>query len=107
MTGRAIRGAAISRGMIRRPTLVRDRLFGRRISDPVDVPVAPATQAVRGRLAAVSVRASIGAGAWVGVAIGLVIGAALGAIVVWFAGAILDWQRDLAFTFGVARQLLP
>jgi hypothetical protein len=87
--------------------MLRDRLLGRRIGDPVDLPVSADTQAVRGRLAAVSVRASIVAGAWVGIAIGAVIGAGLGALVVWFSGAILDWQRDLAFTFGVARQLLP
>ena len=62
---------------------------------------------VRGRLAAVSVRASFGAGAWVGGALGLVIGAILGAILAWFAGTLLDWQRDLAFTLGVARALLP
>lgn len=62
---------------------------------------------VRGRLAAVSVRASFGAGAWVGGALGLVIGAVLGAILAWFAGTLLEWQRDLAFTLGVARALLP
>lgn len=83
------------------------RLRGRRLGDPLDRPVDPGTRAVRGRLAAVSIRASLAAGAWVGFALGLVVGAALGAIVVWFAGAILDWQRDLAFTFGVARRLLP
>ena len=47
------------------------------------------------------------AGAWVGAVIGLALGAVLGGILVWFAGAVLDWQRDLAFTFGVARRLLP
>jgi hypothetical protein len=55
----------------------------------------------------VSVRASSGAGAWVGFALGLVAGMLLGGVFVWFAGAVLDWQRDLAFTFGVARRLLP
>ena len=62
---------------------------------------------VRGRLAAVSVRASFGAGAWVGGTLGLVIGAVLGAILAWFAGTLLEWQRDLAFTLGIARALLP
>jgi uncharacterized membrane-anchored protein YhcB (DUF1043 family) len=62
---------------------------------------------VRGRLAAVSVRASFAAGAWVGAALGLVIGAVLGALLAWFAGSILEWQRDLGFTLGVARSLLP
>ena len=62
---------------------------------------------VRGRLAAVSVRASFGAGAWVGGTLGLVIGAILGALLCWFAGTLLEWQRDLAFTLGVARSLLP
>jgi tetrahydromethanopterin S-methyltransferase subunit C len=62
---------------------------------------------VRGRLAAVSVRASFGAGMWVGAMIGLVLGAVLGALLAWFSGTVLDWQRDLAFTLGVARTLLP
>ena len=62
---------------------------------------------VRGRLAAVSVRASFVAGAWVGAALGVVIGAVLGALLAWFAGSILEWQRDLGFTLGVARSLLP
>lgn len=62
---------------------------------------------VHGRLAAVSVRASFGAGAWVGATLGLVIGALLGALLTWSAGTVLEWQRDLAFTLGVARALLP
>jgi hypothetical protein len=62
---------------------------------------------VRGRLVAVSVRASFSAGAWVGVTMGLVIGAIGGAILAWGAGTILTWQRELAFTLGVARTLLP
>ena len=47
------------------------------------------------------------AGGWVGFALGLTLGAMIGGVVVWFAGAVLDWQRDLAFTLGVARSLLP
>lgn len=62
---------------------------------------------VRGRLAAVSVRASFGAGMWVGVTVGLVFGAVVGALLAWFSGTVLEWQRDLAFTLGVARTLLP
>lgn len=62
---------------------------------------------VRGRLAAVSVRASFGAGLWVGLVIGLVLGAIVGALLSWAAGTVLQWQRDLAFTLGVARTLLP
>jgi uncharacterized membrane-anchored protein YhcB (DUF1043 family) len=62
---------------------------------------------VHGRLAAVSVRASFGAGVWVGVMIGLALGAIVGALLAWFAGTMLEWQRDLAFTLGVARTLLP
>ncbi len=62
---------------------------------------------VRGRLAAVSVRTSVGAGGWVGFALGLVAGALIGALVAWFAGTVLDWQRDLSFTLGVTRRLLP
>jgi hypothetical protein len=92
--------------MNRRP-LVRRITRGRRLTDPVDLPADPGSLAVRGRLASVSVSASAAAGAWVGFAIGLVLGAILGAAIAWFSGAILDWQRDLAFTFGVARRLLP
>lgn len=62
---------------------------------------------VRGRLAGVSVRASFGAGMWVGITLGLVAGSILGALLAWLAGTILSWQRDLAFTLGVARALLP
>jgi hypothetical protein len=62
---------------------------------------------VRGRLAAVSVRGSFGAGMWVGLALGLVVGALLGAVLAWLAGAVLGWQRDLGFTLGVGRTLLP
>jgi hypothetical protein len=62
---------------------------------------------VRGRLAGVSVRATFLAGMWVGGTLGLVIGSILGALVAWTAGTILGWQRDLAFTLGVARALLP
>lgn len=80
---------------------------GRRLGDAVGATSDPATRAVRGRLSAVSVRASVGAGSWVGLSLGVVAGALLGAAAVWFAGAMLDWQRDLAFTFGVARRLLP
>lgn len=62
---------------------------------------------VRGRLAAVSVPASFIAGLWVGISLGLVIGSIAGALLAWTAGTILGWQRDLAFTLGVARALLP
>ena len=90
-----------------RPFSLRGVLTGRRLGDPVDLAVDPNIRAVRGRLAVVSVRASVGAGAWVGFALGLVLGVLAGGALVWFAGAVLDWQRDLAFTFGVARRLLP
>ncbi len=62
---------------------------------------------VRGRLAGVSVRTSVAAGGWVGFALGLVVGAVTGALIAWFAGTVLDWQRDLSFTLGVTRRLLP
>lgn len=62
---------------------------------------------VRGRLAGISVRATFGAGLWVGFTIGLVAGAVTGAVLSWGAGVVLEWQRELAFTLGVARVLLP
>ena len=62
---------------------------------------------VSGRVVAVSIRAALIAGGWIGFALGLVSGCLLGAIVSWFSGAILSWQRDLTFTVGVTEQLLP
>ena len=72
---------------------------------------------VSGRVVAVSVRAAIIAGGWIGFALGLVagcvlgmglaFGGVLGATLAWFAGAILSWQRDLSLTLGVTEQLLP
>jgi hypothetical protein len=62
---------------------------------------------VHGRLSGISVKASVGAGLWVGAGLGLVVGSLLGASLVWFSGAILDWQRELGFTLGIARTLLP
>src|SRR5439155_23544759 len=62
---------------------------------------------VSGRVVAVSVRAAIIAGGWIGFALGLVAGSVLGATLAWFAGAILGWQRDLSLTLGVTEQLLP
>jgi hypothetical protein len=62
---------------------------------------------VHGRFAAVSVRAAFLAGMWVGLVLGLVIGAILGALLVWLSGTMLDWQRDLGFTLGITRALLP
>lgn len=62
---------------------------------------------VRGRLAAVSVRAAFSAGAWAGFVLGLLAGGVLGALLVWVSGAVLDWQRDLGLTLGIARNLLP
>jgi multisubunit Na+/H+ antiporter MnhB subunit len=62
---------------------------------------------VSGRVVTVSVRAAIIAGGWVGFGLGVVTGSVLGATLAWFAGAILNWQRDLSLTLGVTEQLLP
>jgi hypothetical protein len=62
---------------------------------------------VSGRVLAVSVRAAMIAGGWIGFALGVVTGCVLGAGLAWFAGAILNWQRDLSLTLGVTEQLLP
>jgi hypothetical protein len=62
---------------------------------------------VNGRVVAVSIRAALIAGGWIGFALGLVSGCVLGASLSWFSGAILSWQRDLTFTVGVTEQLLP
>ena len=62
---------------------------------------------VSGRVVAVSVRATMIAGGWIGFGLGVVTGCVLGAALAWFAGAILNWQRDLSLTLGVTEQLLP
>jgi hypothetical protein len=38
---------------------------------------------------------------------GLFVGCVLGALLAWFAGAVLDWHRQLGFTLGVTEELLP
>lgn len=38
---------------------------------------------------------------------GLFAGCLLGALIAWFAGAVLDWHRQLGFTLGVTEELLP
>jgi hypothetical protein len=62
---------------------------------------------VRARLAAVSVDTAMSAGAIVGFALGLALGAISGALLVWFSGAVLEWQRGLSLTLGITRTLLP
>jgi hypothetical protein len=80
----------------------------RQPAQPTAEAAAVATRgAVRGRLAHVSVLASMRAGAWGGLVLGLVLGGPLGAFVAWMAGAIVGWQRDLSLTLGIARNLLP
>ena len=63
--------------------------------------------AIRGRVAAVSLRAAMSFGAAAGFAIGLVLGSLMGALLTWGASAILAWQRQLSFTTGVSERLLP
>lgn len=46
-------------------------------------------------------------GAVSGFVAGLFAGTVLGAVLVWFAGAVLDWHRQLGFTLGVTEDLLP
>lgn len=80
----------------------------RRATSAIGRPVAvPLGRAVEGRLVHVSVTASMRAGAWAGFVLGLLLGAPVGAFVAWLAGAVLSWQRDLGFTLGIARNLLP
>ncbi len=38
---------------------------------------------------------------------GFFLGCVLGALLAWFAGAVLDWHRQLGFTLGVTEDLLP
>ena len=38
---------------------------------------------------------------------GMFAGCLLGALLAWFAGAVLDWHRQLGFTLGVTEELLP
>jgi hypothetical protein len=62
---------------------------------------------VSGRLAHVSLRGAMIAGAVGGFVFGLFVGGVLGALVSWFAGAIVDWQAQLGYSLGVTEQLLP
>ncbi len=89
----------------RRPTSLQ--ATDARAADTVDRAEVDVGPVVRGRLVHVSVAASIRAGAWAGFVLGLLLGAPIGAAVAWLAGALLAWQRDLAFTLGIARNLLP
>jgi hypothetical protein len=59
------------------------------------------------RISRVSLRFALASGAVVGFVVGLFIGSVLGALAAWFAGALLDWQRQLSFTLGVTEALLP
>ena len=84
------------------------RRLRRRGGEPgSDAAAGASSRLVRGRLAHVSVLASMRAGAWAGLVLGLVLGGPLGAAVAWLAGAIVGWQRDLSLTLGLARNLLP
>jgi hypothetical protein len=47
------------------------------------------------------------AGAVGGFVGGFFVGCVLGALLAWFAGAVLDWHRQLGFTLGVTEELLP
>jgi hypothetical protein len=46
-------------------------------------------------------------GALTGFVGGFFVGCVLGALLAWFAGAVLDWHRQLGFTLGVTEDLLP
>jgi hypothetical protein len=62
---------------------------------------------VRTRVTGVSLGSAAAAGAVAGFVIGLFVGALLGALASWFAGAVVDWERQLGFSLGVTQQLLP
>src|SRR5438477_248671 len=91
-----------------RPGHTRDDLAGApRHSAAATTDGALLMHQVSGRVVAVSIRAALIAGGWIGFGLGLVSGCVLGAILSWFSGAIFGWQRDLTFTVGVTEQLLP
>jgi hypothetical protein len=71
----------------------------------VAAPDADGVTRIRVRI--VSLRFALGSGAVVGFVVGLFVGSVLGAVTSWFAGALLDWQRQLSFTLGVTTELLP
>lgn len=60
-----------------------------------------------GRVARLSLRGAISAGGVAGLVAGMFLGGLLGALISWFAGAVVDWQRQLGFSLGVTQQLLP
>lgn len=100
-------GAARGVGRDSWPLPRRLRRGQAQVAADTDTSALTPSRAVRGRLAHVSVLASMRAGAWAGLVLGLVVGGPLGAIVAWLAGAIVGWQRDLSLTLGLARNLLP
>lgn len=64
----------------------------------------PGPRGDRGRI---PLRAGVAAGALAGSTVGLLFGGIGGAFLVWLSGAVLEWQRSLGFTLGVAQTLLP
>jgi hypothetical protein len=62
---------------------------------------------VSGWLVRLSIRSAMFAGGMGGFVFGLFAGSILGAVIVWFAGALVDWQAQLGFSLGVEQQLLP
>jgi len=61
----------------------------------------------RVRVVSISLRGAAISGAWMVGVPGVVLGAGAGATACWLAGAVVGWQRNLAFTLGVASNLLP
>jgi hypothetical protein len=61
----------------------------------------------RVRLSGIPASWAMSIGGLMGFVPGLFAGSLLGVLLSWSAGAILDWQRQLAFTLGVTQQLLP
>lgn len=59
------------------------------------------------RLRRLPARPLMAGGAVTGFVSGLFVGCVLGALAAWFAGAVIDWHRQLGFTLGVTEDLLP
>jgi len=59
------------------------------------------------RVRRLPLRPVMASGAVSGFVGGMFAGCLLGALLAWFAGAVLDWHRQLGFTLGVTEELLP
>jgi NhaP-type Na+/H+ or K+/H+ antiporter len=64
-------------------------------------------EGISGGIQLLPVRAYLIRAAVVSMVLGLFVGSMLGVVIVWLAGATIQWMRQLSFTTGVDLELLP